>query len=120
MRTLFIPAVVLGMLLSDASFAQSSTSSQAGPQASQQRSSANPQTLLTSQMVQQDLQNAGFTDVNVTPRGFLVQARAKDGSPVVMKIGPKGFTAMEVINQSEPCEDGSDDCSNSDTSDTQQ
>lgn len=120
MRTLFIPAVVLGMVLTDASFAQSSTSSQAGPQASQQRSSANPQTLLTSQMVQQDLQNAGFTDVNVTPRGFLVQARAKDGSPVVMKIGPKGFAAMEVINQSEPCEDGSDDCSNSDTSDTQQ
>ena len=119
MKALFIPVALLGIVLSGASFAQSSTNLQAGQQASQQRSSANPQTHLTSRMVQQDLQNAGFTDVNVTPRGFLVRARAKDGSLVVMRIGPKSLAAIEVTNQSEPCDNGSDDCSNSDTSDAQ-
>jgi len=125
MRRLFIPVVALGMVISGASFAQSSSStpqpgSQAAtPPATQQGSPVSQLALLTPQTLKQDLQNAGFTDVNVTPESFLVQARTKDGHPVVMTIGPHGFTAMEAIDRTAPASTGSISNSGTDGSGSQ-
>ena len=39
-----------------------------------------------SDQVKSDLQQAGFSDVQVVPRSFLVRAKDKDGQPVMMLI----------------------------------
>ena len=44
---------------------------------------------MTVQKISQDLQSAGFTDVKVVAELFVVQARSKDGHPVLMTIGPR-------------------------------
>ena len=46
----------------------------------------------------QDLQKAGFTEVKVMADAYLIQARTKDGNPVVMTLGPDGVTALEMSN----------------------
>ncbi|MEJ1935669.1 hypothetical protein WDZ92_36215, partial [Nostoc sp. NIES-2111] len=45
----------------------------------------------------QDLQSAGFQDVNVVAESFVVQAKTKDGNPVVMTIGPHGMSVFEAM-----------------------
>jgi hypothetical protein len=47
--------------------------------------------------IRQDLQAAGFTDVKVVARSFVVQAKSSDGSPVVMTIGPHGMSIFEAM-----------------------
>jgi hypothetical protein len=44
--------------------------------------------------VKSDLQQAGFSDVQVVPQSFLVRAKDKDGQPVMMLIS--GDTIMAV------------------------
>lgn len=51
----------------------------------------------TAQKIQHDLQSAGFQDVNVVAESFLVQAKTKDGDPVVMTIGPHGMAMVETV-----------------------
>jgi len=43
------------------------------------------------------LQKEGFTDVRVVPSSFMVRAKDKDGSPVVMSISPDSFTEVSEI-----------------------
>jgi hypothetical protein len=50
------------------------------------------------QKIRQDLQSAGFTDVKVVAESFVVQARSKDGNPVLMTIGPHGMSVFEALN----------------------
>ena len=120
MKSLFIPAVALGVMVSGASFAQSSMNSSSQPAAeSQQGSPANQDGALNAQKLKQDLQNSGFTDVNVAPESFLVQAKTKDGKPVMMAIGPNGFTAVEAIDRNAPASTDSTHRSNSATSNGQ-
>ena len=122
MKSLLIPAVALGVVLSGASFAQSSmnaSSQPAAPLVSQQGSPANQDGALNAQKLKQDLQNSGFTDVNVAPESFLVQAKTKDGKPVMMAIGPNGFTAVEAIDRNAPASTESTHRSNSATSNGQ-
>lgn len=53
---------------------------------------------LTTRKLTQDLQNAGFTDVKVVAQAYVVQAKTKDGNPVVMTLGPHGFSAFEAVD----------------------
>lgn len=46
------------------------------------------------QKIRQDLGEAGFTDIRVVPRSFVVSARDRDGNPVEMMITPNSITAM--------------------------
>src|SRR5690349_10319274 len=50
------------------------------------------------QKIRQDLQKAGFTDVKVVARSFVVQARSSDGNPVLMTIGPQGMSVFEAMS----------------------
>ena len=97
MRSLFVPALALGLALSGSAFAQSSGSPGAQPGSQANTSSANQGSPLTAQKLRQDLQNAGFTDVSVVAEAFVVRAKTKDGNPVVMTIGPNGMSAFETI-----------------------
>lgn len=47
--------------------------------------------------IRKDLQAAGFTDVKVVAQSFVVQAKSKDGNPVVMTIGPHGMSVFEAM-----------------------
>lgn len=49
------------------------------------------------QKVQKNLQDAGFTDIQIMPSSFLVRAKDKDGNPVMMVINPDSVTAVTAI-----------------------
>jgi hypothetical protein len=97
----FISALTLALAVSGTAFAQSTTAANnstapaaAKPQQTDQQST------LTIAKLTQDLQKAGFTDVNVLEDAFLIQAKTKDGHPIMMTIGPNGMSALEVSNAS--------------------
>jgi len=50
------------------------------------------------QQVQNNLQQAGFTDIQIVPSSFLVRAKDKAGNPVMMVISPDSVTAVTEIN----------------------
>jgi Protein of unknown function (DUF1236) len=95
----FMSALTLALAVSGTAFAQSSTgaTNSAPPAPAPQK--ADQQSALTVQKLTQDLQKAGFTDVKVLEDSFLVQAKTKDGNPILMTIGPHGMSAMEVLAQ---------------------
>ena len=101
MRKLFIPVFVASLAISGAAIAQSNSSppAQSGtPQSGQ---------LANAQRVKQDLEKAGFSDVRIVAESFVVQAKSKDGDPILMTIGPRGFTLFEVSRGSNPSSTGS-------------
>src|SRR5206468_5977892 len=92
--------------LSPSAFAKTSTTSnqsgsQTAPSATAGQSSTqngSNQNAAAAQKIRQDLTSAGFTDVNVVAESFVVQAKTKDGNPVVMTIGPHGMSVFEAMN----------------------
>jgi hypothetical protein len=100
-KAAFVSALALALTVSGSAFAQSPTSNPnpTSPNATTQPK-ADQQSTLTVQKVTQGLQTAGFTDVKVLEDAFLIQAKTKDGNPVLMTIGPSGMRALEVSNES--------------------
>ena len=49
------------------------------------------------QKIKEDLQNAGFTDVKIIADSFVIQAKSKNGYPVLMTIGPHGMSIFEAM-----------------------
>ena len=113
MNRFLIGATLLSLAAAPA-FAQSSTSqnnnamspqNQRGSASSNEPMATNGPNSLTVQKIKQDMQNAGFTDINVVAESFVVQAKSKDGDPILMTIGPHGmsvFEAMDNNNNSGP------------------
>lgn len=95
MRNFFAGVAMLALLGSPA-FAQTQT----GPsnQPSNQANTGTGHDRVTAQKISQDLQSAGFTDVKVVAESFVVQAKSKDGDPVLMTIGPHGMSVFEAMN----------------------
>lgn len=54
--------------------------------------------LITADKLRQDLQKAGFTDVRVVAESFVVQARSKDGDPILMTVGPHGMSVFQAVS----------------------
>jgi hypothetical protein len=97
MKYLLAGAVL--MVLASPAAAQTSTSP--NPSMSNPQQNANSdRNLVAAQKIKQDLQNAGFTDVKVVAESFVVQAKSKDGDPVLMTIGPHGMSVFEAMNSS--------------------
>jgi hypothetical protein len=46
------------------------------------------------QKVRQNLEQAGFTDIQVMPSSFLVRAKDPSGNPIIMLINPDSVTAV--------------------------
>ena len=95
MKFLMVTAAAAAIALSPAAIAQNPTPK--SPAAQQPTASASP-TPAAAQQIQQDLKKAGFTDVKVVAESFVVQAKSKDGNPVVMTIGPHGMSVFESMN----------------------
>jgi hypothetical protein len=96
-NTLLMSTLTFALAVSGTAFAQSTTSATKPPSAD----AAKPQTsdqksALTIDKVTQDLQKAGFSEVKVLEDAFLIQAKTKDGNPIIMTIGPNGMSAMEI------------------------
>ena len=98
MKSLMI-ATAVGLALSTAAFAANSNqaSTPINPQ-NNASATAQPPGTAPAERIKQELQNAGFQDVNVMAEAFVVRAKSKDGDPVVMTIGPHGMTAFEAVN----------------------
>ncbi len=77
--------------------AASSSNDQKNPSTAN-RTNADAQNASAIEKIRQDLQKAGFTDVKVVARSFVVQARSHDGDPVVMTIGPHGMSVFEAMS----------------------
>jgi len=94
MKSLLTAAALLALLASSA-FAQIS-----GPQTSSSApaTTGSTQNLAAAQKISQDLKDAGFTDIKVVAESFVVQAKSKDGDPVLMTIGPHGMSVFEAMN----------------------
>ena len=105
MKRILTGAAMLALFAAPA-FAQSPTSSSpSGAQSS--TTSTSTQNTAASQKIKQDLQGAGFTDIKVVAQSFVVQAKSKDGDPVLMTIGPRGMSVFEAMNSKESASDQS-------------
>jgi hypothetical protein len=49
------------------------------------------------QRIYQNLSQAGFTDIHIMPRAFLVHAKDRDGNPVTMMITPNSVMALTAV-----------------------
>jgi hypothetical protein len=100
-NTVFVSALTLALAVSGTAFAQSPTAvtKPTAPDAAKQPK-ANQQSALTIEKLKQDMQKAGFTEVKVLEDAFLIQAKTKDGNPIVMSIGPNGMSALELSKSS--------------------
>lgn len=49
------------------------------------------------QKLKQDLEQAGFKNVQVMPESFLVRAQDKQGRPVLMVVNPDSVTAITEV-----------------------
>jgi hypothetical protein len=103
MRLLATASAVALILSTSAAFAQSGTptspssgATTANPSTSQPPANSGPN-LAAANKIQQDLKNAGFTDIKVVAESFVVQAKSKDGDPVLMTIGPHGMSVFEAM-----------------------
>lgn len=67
-----------------------------GQQAKQQQAG-----LVTANKIRQDLQNAGFTDVQVVAESFVIQAKSRDGDPILMTVGPHGMSIVQTIGSND-------------------
>ena len=93
----FISTLAFALAISGTALAQSTTSATKPPAADATKPQPSGQrSAITIDKVTQDLQKAGFSDVKVLEDAFLVQAKTKDGNPVIMTIGPNGMSAMEM------------------------
>lgn len=106
MKVLLTTIVAAGLTLSGAALAQTSGTASTAPaagaaantSASSNSGSMSQKSLASAQKLQQDLKNAGFKDVNIVAESFVVQAKTKDGDPILMTIGPHGMTVFEAMN----------------------
>ncbi len=97
MKCLMVASAIIVLAVCPATFAQSQNPTSSSQAASQQSSNPN-QNPAAAQQIQQDLKKVGFTDVKVVAESFVVQAKTKDGNPVVMTIGPHGMSVFEAMN----------------------
>jgi hypothetical protein len=100
-KSAFIGALTMALAVSGTAFGQSTTGAAnsplpvaANPQKTEQQS---PPTI---EKITQDLRKAGFSDVKILQDSFLVQAKTKDGNPILMTVGPNGVSALEFSKAS--------------------
>ena len=107
MKNIAAAAAILGIVIAGPALAQTTSSTTASTAGQQNTQAAAPatssqnmsqQNMATVQKIKQDLQSAGFQDVNVVAESFVVQAKTKDGNPVLMTIGPHGMSVFEALN----------------------
>lgn len=97
-NTSMAASLVAALTVAAPALAQNASSQNTSKASQATQSGTSSQNLAAAQQIQQDLQKAGFTDVKVVAESFVVQAKSKDGNPVVMTIGPQGMSVFEAMN----------------------
>lgn len=119
MRSTILTATGLALALALPAAAQSTqpngSSSNASSSSGQQSGMSNQANMNIRQHVAQDLQQAGFTDVQVMPESFLVRAKDKQGRPVMMVINPDSITAITEVGGNGQSGSGSNGSNNKST-----
>ncbi len=100
-------AAASGLLLcSTAAMAQTTpttTPAASSPSASSPSATGEPATAESVRaQIRSDMERAGFTDVNVMPDSFLVQAKDKAGDPVSMIVNPSSVTEVVHVAAATP------------------
>jgi hypothetical protein len=83
-RRMMIPALAAAALLSGAAWAQTAAQTAKDDDGSQ----------AVMQKIHDELTAQGFKDVKVVPSAFIVSGKNKDGTPVMMLIGPNSMTML--------------------------
>jgi hypothetical protein len=106
-KIMFMSALTLALAVSGPAFAQPATgAANPAPPAAAKSQKADQQSAPTIEKLTQDLQKAGFSEVKVLQDAFLVQAKTKDGNPILMTIGPNGVSALEFSKANGTVQDG--------------
>jgi len=95
-RVILASALAIGFL--GAANAQSSTANQnmgTQPQANSANSQQSVQQI--PQEIRQKLSQDGFTDIKIVPGSYLVNAKDKNGDPVMMVIGPNSMMMLTEV-----------------------
>jgi hypothetical protein len=103
MKFLVIPAAAAALLAASVPvMAQSPSGPAATPPAVAE---STPQdkagNILTVSKLKQELEKAGFTDVQILADSFVVQAKDKEGNPTVMSLSPGGVFAISAIQNNQ-------------------
>jgi hypothetical protein len=112
-KIIFVSALASALAVSAPSLAQSPTGAtpSSAPAAAMPQTTTTPQkadrTALTIEKPTQDLHKAGFFEVIVLEDAFLVQAKTKDGNPILMSIGSNGISSLEVTKLTGTNQNGS-------------
>ena len=102
MRSLIL-GVGLSLALAAPALAQnagqdpSQNPSQSENQSSEQGTTPQQSASAIQQQVRHNLAAAGYTDIQVMPRSFLVRAKDKSGNPTLMIINPNSVTAVKTL-----------------------
>ncbi|MGA7325135.1 MAG: PRC-barrel domain-containing protein [Rhodomicrobium sp.] len=91
MKHITLTGIALLMSACPAAFAQTSVTNSAAPNGP-----------AIQQQITDDLSKAGFTNINVVPNSFVVQAKDRSGNPITMFLSPDAFTAVsetETLSQ---------------------
>lgn len=106
----YLSLAAAGVLMSGVALAQNAKhtdpadANQAQTDTATQTSGSTDKATGIRQELRQDLQKAGFTNVQVVPDSFLVQAKDKSGQPVAMMINPHSMT--EVVDEGTVADSG--------------
>ena len=90
MTSKLLIAALLSSVFALPTLAQSTSSNQS----SDSSSSSSQSNVALQQKIKADLQQTGFSNVQVMPQSFLVRAHDKQDRPVMMIINPDGVTAV--------------------------
>jgi hypothetical protein len=95
MRSSVLPAIVAAALFAAPALAQTNSNPETGqkaqtetPSATSSSGAAKHHKHMAREELKQSLEQAGFKDIRITAESYVVHARDKDGSPVVMMISP--------------------------------
>jgi len=93
-----LAAAILVAVLSPAALGQQSSSPSQSPSNQQSPQSTQPQgDQNISQELQQKLTDAGYTEIKIVPRSFIVTGKNKQGQEVMMRITPNSVTMLTEV-----------------------
>lgn len=107
MVKILLAPTVLAVALAVPALAATTTTNNTGPGSTMPGASSNQNqqgnqtpTPAIAQKLHDSLAQAGFTDIHVMARSFLVRAKDHDGNPVMMIINPDSMTAVTALGSS--------------------
>jgi hypothetical protein len=93
MRSLPLATAIV-LTFTGVAFSQPTPNQPAPNPSAKDQGTQNPTKQPIQQQVQNNLTQAGYTDIKIMPESFLVRAKDKSGNPVMMVINPDSVTEI--------------------------